>query len=99
MYQARANGEDLARVRNTDVVSDESCGRTERLSQRRHKEPPLRQVGQRTDGTSRPGCRRCASSPPATDLSAPYLSFCYPCTGTSAAPPPADGFSISSSPS
>jgi hypothetical protein len=29
-----------------------------------YKEPPLRQVAQRTDATSGPGCRRCASSPP-----------------------------------
>ena len=36
--------------------------------------------------------------PPATDLSDPYLTFSYPCTGASAVPLPADGFSINSSP-
>ena len=36
--------------------------------------------------------------PPATDLSDPSLTFSYPCTGASAVPLPADGFSINSSP-
>src|SRR5262249_60085125 len=38
------------------------------------------------------------SLPPATDLSDPYLTFFSSCTGASAVPLPADGFSINSSP-
>src|SRR5262249_30884481 len=60
----------------------------------RYKEPPLREVAQRPDATSGPGSRQRALSPQRLTC----LPLAYPCTGASAVPLPADGFSINSSP-